>query len=168
MACAVTSYDLHMLTDQQRAGMIDQIRRFPVELREAVGGLTDAQLTSHPMTSEWSVAQNVHHLADSHMNSFIRLKLILTEAKPTIRPYDQDAWAQQPDANNADLSTSMALLEGLHARWTMLFESLTAQQRQRTGVHPASGVITPDSLLQAYDEHCKAHLDQIARTKAAL
>ncbi len=162
------AYHAAMLTDPQRAGMIDQIRRFPVELREAVAGLIDAQLTSHPLTNEWSVAQNVHHLADSHMNSFIRLKLILTETNPTIRPYDQDAWAQQPDANTADLSTSLALLEGLHARWTMLFESLTAQQRQCTGVHPTGGIITPDTLLQAYDEHCKAHLDQIARTKAAL
>ena len=157
-----------MLTENMHRDMIDQIRRFPRELRDAVAGLSSAQLIAHPLTNEWSMAQNVHHMADSHMNSFVRLKLILTEDNPTIRPYDQDAWAEQPEADNADIETSLQLLEGLHARWTRLFESLTPGQRARTGMHPASGTITPDALLETYDAHCKAHLDQIARTKAGL
>lgn len=164
----IAYHAMMLLTDSQRAQMIDQIRRFPVELHKAVAGLTDAQLISHPLPNEWSVAQNVHHLADSHMNSFIRLKLILTEVQPPIKPYDQDEWAQQPDANNADIATSLVLLEGLHARWSVLFASLTEEQRRRTGVRPDGEINTPDLLLQIYDGHCKAHLDQIARTKAAM
>ncbi len=157
-----------LLSEPQRAECIDQIRRFPNELRVAIQGLTPDQLTARPLPGEWSVAQNVHHLADSHMNSFIRLKLVLTEQTPTIRPYDQDAWAELVDANEADVELSLRLLDGLHARWSKLFAALSLEQRARPGLHPESGPISPDTLLRDYADHCQAHLNQIARTRAAL
>ncbi len=156
-----------MLDEAHRREMIHNIRAFPKKLRKVVDGLTAAQLRTHFLPDEWTVAQNVHHLADSHMNSFIRLKLILTENNPMLKPYDQVLWAEQPDGDNTHIETSLNLLDGLHARWATLFESLSYDQRQRTGVHPETGVITPDDLLRAYSAHCDAHYEQITRTLAA-
>ena len=98
------------MTTQERQQDIDKIRRLPGQIEALVSGLSAAQLTTHFLASEWTVAQNVHHLADSHMNSYIRCKLILTEEKPPLKPYDQDAWANLPDAQSADLSASLLLL----------------------------------------------------------
>lgn len=151
----------------ERQQRIAKIRQLPEQVAALVDGLTAAQLTTPFLAGEWSVAQNVHHLADSHLNSYIRLKLILTEENPTIRPYDQDDWAKTPEANLPDLSASLTLLHGLHQRWADLFDSLNEAQWQRTGFHPESGVITPISLLTGYAEHGEAHLDQIQRTLAA-
>jgi hypothetical protein len=151
----------------ERAAQIAAIRRLPEQVTALVAGLTPAQLTTAWIPGEWSVAQNVHHLADSHMNSYIRLKLLLTEDHPTIRPYDQDAWAQTPEANDPNLDASLTLLRGLHARWAELFASLDDAQFARTGLHPESGVITVALLLAGYAAHGEAHLDQIRRTLAA-
>jgi hypothetical protein len=156
-----------MLEEAHRRDMIHTIRAFPKRLRKLVDGLTATRLKTHYVVDEWTVAQNVHHLADSHMNSFIRLKLILTEDNPLLKPYDQVLWAEQPDADNTHVETSLALLDGLHARWATLFESLSQEQRRRTGVHPETGTITPDDLLRAYAGHCDAHYEQITRTLAA-
>lgn len=156
-----------MLDEAHRREMIHTIRAFPKRLRKIVDGLTAVQLRTHYLVDEWSVSQNVHHLADSHMNSFIRLKLILTEDNPMLKPYDQVLWAVQPDSDNVHVETSLNLLDGLHARWATLFESLSHEQRRRTGVHPETGTITPDDLLRAYSAHCDAHYEQITRTLAA-
>ena len=101
------------------------------------------------------------------MNSYIRLKLILTEDNPTVRPYAQDLWAVTPEANGADLSTSLTLLRGLHQRWSDLFDALDDLQWQRVGFHPENGTITPEDLLQSYADHGEGHLDQMRRTLAA-
>jgi hypothetical protein len=151
----------------ERRRDIARIRQLPQQVAELTTGLTPEQLTTHFIVGEWSVAQNVHHLADSHLNSYIRLKLILTEENPTIRPYDQDLWAMTPEANSPDLSASLTLLAGLHQRWADLFASLDEGQWQRTGNHPESGVITPATLLTSYAEHGEGHLDQMQRTLAA-
>ncbi len=156
-----------MLDETNRRDLIHTIRIFPKRLRKLVDGLTTVQLKSHYLVDEWSVAQNVHHLADSHMNCFIRLKLILTEENPALKPYDQVLWAEQPDSDNTNIETSLLLLDGLHARWATLFECLTQDQRRRTGAHPETGMITPDDLLRAYAAHCDAHHEQITRTLAA-
>jgi hypothetical protein len=89
-----------MLTQSQRTELIAKIANLPEQVAALVRDLSAEQLTTHYLPNEWSVAQNVHHLADSHMNSFIRLKLILTENKPPLKPYDQDAWAVRADADN--------------------------------------------------------------------
>jgi hypothetical protein len=150
-----------------RREQIAKLRRLPAQVAALVAPLTPAQLTTPFLAGEWSVAQNVHHLADSHMNSFIRLKLILTEENPTIRPYDQDAWVMTPDAKSPDVQPSLALLAALHQRWADLFESLDEAQWQRTGMHPESGVITPASLAEYYAAHGEGHIAQMLRTLAA-
>ncbi len=156
-----------MLTDMQRREMIEKIRSLPAQLRERVSGLTDEQLTTHYLAGEWTVAQNVHHLADSHMNSFVRLKLILTEDRPTLKPYDQDRWAAMVDANNPAIESSLGLLEGLHTRWAALLESLREDEWRRAGLHPEIGEVTADDLLRIYAAHGEGHIDQISRTLAA-
>jgi hypothetical protein len=150
-----------------RQQQIEKIRKLPQQVKEFTAGLTPEQLTSHFLEGEWSVAQNVHHLADSHLNSYIRLKLILTEENPTIRPYDQERWAETAEANSPDLTASLTLLRGLHQRWADLFASLDESQWQRTGIHPESGVITPTTLVKTSAEHGEGHLDQMQRTLAA-
>jgi hypothetical protein len=129
--------------------------------------LTPEQLTTRYLASEWTVAQNVHHLADSHMNSYIRLKLMLTEDHPTLKPYDQDAWALSADANNPAIETSLQLLRGLHARWVTLFESLGEDDWLRAGRHPETGEVTAEDQLRIYAAHGEGHIDQIKRTLAA-
>jgi hypothetical protein len=150
-----------------RRQLIAKLRKLPEQVAEFTAALSAEQLTTHYLDGEWSVAQNVHHLADSHLNSYIRLKLILTEDNPTIRPYDQNVWAETPEANAPDLTASLNLLRGLHQRWADLFDALDEAQWQRTGIHPEIGVITPTSLLETYAGHGEAHLDQMQRTLAA-
>src|SRR5215213_5388837 len=156
-----------MLTQNQRRELIDTIRALPERLAACVSDLSAEQLTSHLLAHEWTVAQNVHHLGDSHMNSFIRLKLILTEEHPTLRPYDQDEWAATPEANSPDIEISLRLLAGLHARWIMLFEGLSEAEWARTGFHPENGDMSAEDVLRIYAAHGEGHLDQIARTLAA-
>ena len=144
-----------------RADLIDSIRALPDQLEKKVEGLNAGQLTTPYNTGEWTVAQNVHHLADSHMNSFVRFKLILTEDRPTLKPYDQETWARQPDANHADISQSLTLLRGLHQRWCALLDNLSEEDWSRGGRHPEVGQITIDDLLVTYADHGEAHLRQI-------
>lgn len=109
-----------MLTAVERALLIDKIRVLPDELERLVAPLSDEQLDARP-TSEWSVRQNVHHLADSHMNAFIRVKLALLEDHPTLKPYNQDDWADSIDGKNPPISYSMAILRGsMRAGWRCL------------------------------------------------
>jgi hypothetical protein len=155
-----------MLSSEQREAYISTLAAFPDLLESIVICLTPDQLNTPYLDGEWTVAQNIHHLADSHMNSFIRLKLILTEDAPMLKPYDQDAWALTADYN-PPIEYSLMMLRGLHARWVALFQSLTDDQWSRIGQHPEAGEITPESLVKSYHNHCHAHLDQITRTLAA-
>ncbi len=153
------------MTDRQ--ALIEKIRILPDQIAALVGGLTEEQLTTPYLCGEWTVAQNVHHLVDSHVNSYIRFKLILTEDYPTLGDYDQDAWATLPDASSAQVEYSLIILRGLHERWVKLLQSLDASQWSRAGVHPANGEVTIDSLLVTYAGHGEAHIDQIQRTLGA-
>lgn len=155
------------MTSQERQGLIEKLRRLPAQIEELVGGLSDTQLTTPFLAGEWTVAQNVHHLADSHMNSYIRCKLILTEENPPLKPYDQDAWAGLPDAQSADLAPSLTLLKQLHARWVTFWETLPTDVWSRSGFHPENGPMTLADILRSYAAHGEAHIDQITRTLAA-
>ena len=155
------------MTPTDRQAQIAAIRALPGQLAELTTGLTDAQLTGHFLAGEWSVAQNVHHLADSHMNAYVRSRLIATEDNPPLKPYDQDRWAELPDAGTADLSASLALLRGLHARWAIFWEQLPGEHWQRAGFHPENGPMTLADILRTYAAHGLGHLDQIQRTLAA-
>lgn len=157
-----------MLSLVQRQQAIVAIRRLPDELEALISELDDDQLRVVAIPREWTVQQIVHHLADSHMNSFIRLKHILTRERPELQPYSQDAWALLPDVERTPVSASLALLRGLHARWCALFESLDDAQWLRKGWHPEYGEVTPEDLVQAYARHGAEHLDQIRRVMAAI
>ncbi len=156
-----------MLTSVQRAVYIAHIRQLPAQVAALVSALTPEQLITPYLKGEWSVAQNVHHLADSHMNAYIRCKLATTESNPTIKPYDQDAWAAMPDASNANLAHSLALLTALHARWAEFFETLPSDGWARTYLHPVDGSRNLDDVLQTYAKHGHGHLEQMQRTLAA-
>jgi len=156
-----------MNSNGEIADAIERMRRLPTQIERLVGDCTPSQLTTHFLENEWTVAQNVHHLADSHMNSYIRCKLILTEGEPTLKPYDQNQWASLPDACAADVSTSLALLHALHGRWVTFWHSLEPDEWLRSGIHPESGQLRLDTLLFRYADHGEAHIDQITRTLAA-
>ena len=150
-----------------RREAIEKIRRLPQQLEELVAELAPEELTARPLADEWTVAQNVHHLVDSHINSYVRCKLMATEENPTLKPYDEGAWARLADGSSADLSDSLTLLKALHARWLQFWEKLPEEAWQRTGLHPESGAVTLARQLDLYAAHGEAHLDQIRRTLAA-
>lgn len=152
---------------QQIASAIERIRRLPVQVERLVADLTAAQLTTHFLADEWTVAQNVHHLVDSHMNSYIRCKLILTEDEPELTPYDQDAWANLPDACEANVTSSLGLLRALHDRWVAFWRAVEPEEWARTGFHPENGHMRLDAILFSYADHGEAHIDQITRTLVA-
>ncbi len=156
-----------MPASDPRAEAIEKIRRLPQQLEELISGLSPQQLTAKPLPNEWTVAQNVHHIADSHINSYVRCKLMATEDNPTLKPYDEGAWALLSDGSSPDLSDSLALLKALHARWAQFWDNLPEDAWQRTGQHPESGPVTLARQLDLYVQHGEAHLDQIRRTLAA-
>lgn len=147
--------------------LIAMLRRFPDDLHALVSPLSEAQLLARPLPGEWSIAQNVHHLADAHINGYIRTRLALTEDHPPLKPYDQDLWAALPDADLADLAPSMAILRGVHHRWALLYEHLTEADYGRIGHHLAAGAMSVAFILHHYVEHGELHLEQIRRTLAA-
>jgi hypothetical protein len=156
-----------MQITEQRQALIEKIRGLPAQVEALVAHLTEEQLTAHYLAGEWSVAQNVHHLADSHMNSYIRCKLMATEDNPPLKPYDQDRWATFADAQGADVAVSLALLKSLHARWVVFWEHLPEEAWERAGFHPENGTVTLADQLQYYAAHGEGHIDQITRTLAA-
>ncbi|HLV36902.1 MAG TPA: putative metal-dependent hydrolase [Spirillospora sp.] len=156
-----------MFTPDERRQRIEMMRQFPAELEALVKDLSDADLHTPYLAGEWTVAQNVHHVADSHMHAFIRVKLALTEDYPTIKPYNQDAWAETPDARTFPITASLTLIKALHERWCALWDSLSDDQWQRAVKHPESGDVTVEGFLKTYSNHGAAHIDQIRRTLAA-
>ena len=131
-----------MPASSAREEAIEKIRRLPHQVDELISGLSPQELTAKTLPNEWTVAQIVHHLADSHINSYVRCKLMATEENPTLKPYDEGAWALLSDGSSADLSASLALLKALHARWILFWQDLPDDSWQRTGQHPQSGAVT--------------------------
>lgn len=145
-----------------RQALIERLRILPKAAAAAVAGLDRAQLDTPCGNGwTWTPRQQIHHLADSHSNAFIRTKLILTEQHPTLKPYDQDAWALLPDTLNLAPAASLAILRGVHRRWVTIFESLRAEQWQRSGLHPESGIVSLDDILASYAAHGEAHVGAI-------
>jgi len=145
----------------QRQGWISDIEELPAQLRGAVSDLDDRQLDTRYRPEGWTLRQVVHHLPDSHMNSYIRFKLALTEENPTIRPYFEDRWGELPDSTTAHPEVSLALLEALHRRWVILLRSLDANDFARTLNHPEIGTIRLDVNLGLYSWHGRHHLAHI-------
>src|ERR1700675_3526023 len=125
----------------RRRQAIDEIAATPAKLRAAVNGLNDAQLDTPYREGGWTVRQVVHHVPDSHMNSYVRFKLALTEDEPTIRPYMENLWAELPEAKTAPVELSFALLESLHKRWNLTLRGIRPDQWNRTFRHPEMGTM---------------------------
>ena len=151
--------------DTMRSEFIQQIADTPSEVKKAVQGLTEQQLDTPYREGGWTVRQVVHHLSDSHLNSYIRFRLALTENEPTIKPYEEQLWAELFDARTAPVVLSLRLLESLHERWVMLLRSLKPADFSRTFRHPVNGVRNLDWLLQLYAWHGRHHVAHITTLK---
>lgn len=148
-------------TREERAAWIGEIAILPDNLRAAVEGWSDARLDTPYRPGGWTVRQVVHHLPDSHLNAYLRFKLALTEEAPTIRPYDEAAWARLPDSAGP-VDASLDLLDALHRRWTALLEAMDEAAFGRTYVHPEHGrVFTLTTALALYAWHGRHHLAHV-------
>ena len=150
------------VTPALRQQAIRAIAETPAKLRAAVKGLNDAQLDTPYREGGWTVRQVIHHVADSHLNAYTRLRLALTENEPTIKPYAEGLWAELSDARSAPVEVSLALLEALHDRWMRLQRTLTGADIARTFRHPEHGVRTLDWLLFLYAWHGPHHTAHIS------
>jgi len=157
------------ITAAQRDEWIEQIRTLPGEARAALRGIQGEQLEATYREGGWTIRQVVHHLADSHMNSFVRFKLALTEDHPTIKPYDEERWATLADGAKADVELSLTLLEALHERWVVLLRAMSEADFARTFYHPGSEqTIRLDRNLGIYAWHGKHHVAHIELAKRSL
>jgi len=148
-------------TADERRRAIEEIEATPVRLRAAVQGLSPQQLDTPYRPGGWTVRQVVHHVPDSHLNAYTRFKLALTEAEPTIKPYDEARWAELADVRTAALEVSFTLLEALHQRWVLLLKSLRPEDFRRTLRHPQRGVMTLEQMLRYYAWHGRHHVAHI-------
>jgi uncharacterized damage-inducible protein DinB len=146
---------------------IEVLRVLPDRLAAAVNGLDDSQLDTPYREDGWTVRQLVHHVADSHANSYIRFKLALTEDSPTVKPYDEAAWALLPDSR-LPIDVSLALTAALHSRWVSLLESLSESEFQKSFVHPQMGRQDLATALALYDWHSRHHTAHITSLRTRM
>jgi hypothetical protein len=149
------------LSDAERRAAIDHIAAAPSALRAAVRGLSEAQLDTPYRPGGWSGRQVAHHVVDSHVNAYTRFKLALTEDVPTIKPYDETAWAMTGQIQTTPVETSLVLLEALHDRWVRLLKTMTAEQFDRKLNHPENGVMSLNQVLALYEWHGRHHVAHI-------
>lgn len=152
-------------TPSKRRRWIGQIAAVPREVKKAVRRLTPAQLNAPYRKGGWTRRQVVHHMVDSHLNAYVRLKLALTERHPTIKPYDQERWAHLADAQTAPVESSLKMLEGLHHRWVHLLRAMKPSDFRRTFHHPESGKKNLDWLVQLYAWHGRHHTAHLSSLK---
>ena len=153
------------VTDDMRRAWIADLSELPAQLREAVEGLSDSQLDTK--YRNWTIRQIVHHIADSHVNSYIRFKWALTEDTPTIKAYDEGLWSDLSESRIGTVAPSLQLLDGLHSRWCQLLATLTPANYERAFVHPETkSSITLNSALCYYAWHGKHHTGQILWLRA--
>jgi uncharacterized damage-inducible protein DinB len=153
-----------MLTPTERTERIQRIQDLPQNLRAAVNDLSDAQLDTPYRDGGWTVRQLVHHVADSHFNAVVRLRLALSEDHPTIKPYNQDAWAKQADYA-LPVELSLTMLDSLHTRWTVLWKSLAENDFARTLNHSENGTMSVDDVLNVYAAHGDKHVAHITHLR---
>jgi hypothetical protein len=154
------------LTPAERETAIAQIAAAPKCLRDAVAGLSHQQFDTPYRPGGWTVRQVVHHVPDSHLNSYVRFKLALTENEPTIRPYDEALWAKLRDSRDTPVEVSLSLLESLHHRWEVLLRSLGPEDFSRRLRHPALGPLTLDDMLGSYAWHGRHHVAHITSLRS--
>ncbi|MGL5113132.1 MAG: YfiT family bacillithiol transferase [Flavobacterium sp.] len=145
---------------------IEDIAAFPARLNSEVINLTNKQLDTQYRPNGWTIRQVVHHCADSHMNSLIRLKLALTEDEPTIKPYFEERWAELADTKEMPIPSSLKILDGVHERWTVILKNLSHDDYKRVFIHPEHGITCSiDENIGVYAWHCNHHLAHITETK---
>lgn len=151
--------------EKDRPASIRSIAELPGRLRIAILGLSYSQMRTPYRPGGWTLNQLIHHIADSHMNSFIRFKLALTEDTPLIKTYDEHLWAQLPDANNESTELSTKIIDALHERWFLLLKSLKPEDFLRKMIHPEHGLIDLRYLIALYDWHGKHHTAHITKLR---
>jgi uncharacterized damage-inducible protein DinB len=150
---------------EDRRRSIAIIEETPAKMRAALRGLNDKQLDTPYRPGGWTVRQVVHHVPDSHLNAYIRFKLALTEEVPTIKPYDEQSWANLADSKNTPVETSLTLLESLHQRMTILLKSMKPEDFSRKLNHPERGPMTVDSVLALYAWHGPHHVAHVTELR---
>ncbi len=154
-------------SEEARAGYLKDIREAPGLLRAAVAGLSESQVDTPYREGGWTVRQLVHHVADSHLNSYIRFRWALTEDKPVIKAYDEKVWAELSDARTAAVELSLNLLESLHARWLALIENLSTDELNRVFIHPETGneisLIRNLAVYAWHGKHHSAHVTELRK-----
>jgi uncharacterized damage-inducible protein DinB len=148
-------------TAEERRQWIDDLAAAPAQMRAAVAGLSPEQLDTPYRPGGWTVRQVIHHVPDSHMNGFVRFKLALTEAVPTIKPYDEALWARLPDYSSTPVEVSLTLLDTLHDRWVRLLQSMSEADFARTFRHPEVGTLNLGQYLAGYAWHSRHHVAHI-------
>lgn len=148
-----------------RNDFIKTIEELPVQLRKEVENLSQQQLDTPYRDGGWTIRHVVHHIPDSHINSYVRFKLALTEDNPKIKTYEEHLWAELQDTFKTPIDVSLNLLESLHARWVILIRSLTDEQFEKTFQHPEWGKVNLSTSLAMYAWHCKHHLAHITELK---
>lgn len=144
---------------------IADIEALPNNLKSVVGPLNNHQLDTPYREGGWTVRQVVHHYADSHMNAFGRLKLTLTEEKPTIKPYKEALWAEQPDGR-MPIESSLQILDGLHHRWVTLLKSVSDEDMHKAFIHPETGrEVKLQEFIGIYSWHSRHHVAQVVALK---
>ena len=151
-------------SEAQRRQLIAILEALPAKLREAVDGLNEKQIDTPYRDGGWTVRQTVHHIADSHMNSFIRFRLAITEDNPTIKPYKEALWAEIPDAREP-VEVSLTLIDSLHRRMVVMLRAFKPADWQRTLVHPENGQMTLDRMLGIYAWHSRHHVAHITELR---
>src|SRR5580704_7395271 len=149
------------VSPEERAKFMREIEETPARLKAAVAGLFDVQLDTPYRPGGWTVRQVVHHVPDSHMNSYIRFRWALTENNPAIKGYEEALWAELPDARSGAVEMSLGLLDALHVRWTFLLRSLSEQDFKRTFQHPELGSLRLDQVLALYAWHGRHHVAHV-------
>jgi len=150
------------LDDTTRAAHIAVIADAPGRFRSLVRGITEAQLEASYRPDGWTVRQLVHHIPDSHMNAYIRMKLAATEESPTVKTYEEARWAELPEARHAPIDMSLALIDSLHQRWVAFLRALPAADLRRSFMHAQWGRVTIEESIVMYSWHCRHHAAHIA------
>jgi hypothetical protein len=156
------------ISDDDRVAFIRRIEETPARMRAAVAGLTEEQIDTPYRPEGWTVRQVVHHVPESHLNSYLRFKLAITEDEPTIKPYFEDRWAALDDARQAPIALSLDLLDALHSRWVWFLRSLQPADFERTFRHPELGIVSLDKNVALYAWHGRHHVAHITSLRERL
>jgi hypothetical protein len=149
------------LDARTREEYIGVLESMPARVRTLVNGLGDAELDTPYRPGGWTVRQVVHHVPDSHMNAYVRMKLAVTEDQPTVKTYEEGRWADLPEAKSGAVAMSIDLLDALHRRWVAFLRALPERDFRKTFSHPEWGIVSIDDSLGMYAWHCRHHTEHI-------